>query len=146
LGIDRTDEILSLLPIINRYPLAVLTVHARTAVQMYEGKTDKASFAEVLSLAKVPVMYNGDADIEECQESPLMVGRSFIRGLANRADSKELFHRYMEFSRQELCGDTPVLGRMKELLSYWCQEQSWKNCWSSVKICRSTQELTLAVM
>jgi tRNA-dihydrouridine synthase len=57
LGVERTDEIMSLMPVINRYPLAVLTVHARTAVQMYEGVTDRASFDEVLSAAKVPVMY-----------------------------------------------------------------------------------------
>jgi tRNA-dihydrouridine synthase len=136
---------MSLVPVINRYPLAVLTVHARTAVQMYEGSTDKASFEEVLSAAKVPVMYNGDADVCDVWDGPLMVGRSFIRGLANRPDAKELLFHYMDVSREELCGDTPVLGRMKELLSYWCQEPSWRGRWSFVKICRSTEELAMAV-
>ena len=146
LGVERTDEIMSLMPVINRYPLAVLTVHARTAVQMYEGVTDRASFDEVLSAAKVPVMYNGDADIGDTGTAPLMVGRSFIRGLANRPDAKELLFRYMDMSREELCGGTPVLGRMKELLSYWCQESSWRSRWRFVKICRSMEELTMALV
>ena len=145
LGVERTDEIMSLMPVINRYPLAVLTVHARTAVQMYEGSTDRASFEEVLSAAKVPVMYNGDADVCDEGEGPLMVGRSFICGLANRSDAKELLFRYMDISREELCGDTPVLGRMKELLSYWCQESAWRSRWRFVKICRSTEELAMAI-
>ena len=145
LGVERTDEIMSLMPVINRYPLAVLTVHARTAVQMYEGSTDRTSFEEVLSAAKVPVMYNGDADVCDEGEGPLMVGRSFIRGLANRSDAKELLFRYMDISREELCGDTPVLGRMKELLSYWCQEPAWCSRWRFIKICRSTEELAMAV-
>ena len=146
LGVERTDEIMSLMPVINRYPLAVLTVHARTAVQMYEGVTDRASFDEVLSAAKVPVMYNGDADIGDTGTAPLMVGRSFIRGLANRPDAKELLFRYMDMSREELCGGTPVLGRMKELLAYWCQEPSWRSRWRFVKICRSMEELTMALV
>lgn len=146
LGVERTNEILSLMSVVNRYPLAVLTVHARTAVQMYEGSTDRASFDEVLAAAKVPVMYNGDADIRDSGEGPLMVGRSFIRGLANRPDAKELLFHYMDVSRAELCGDTPVLGRMKELLSYWCQEPAWRSRWRFVKICRSTEELTMALV
>ena len=145
LGVDSPDEIMALMPIINRYPVKVLTVHARTAVQMYEGAVDKARFEEVLSAAEVPVMYNGDATVDDEGTAPLMVGRSFIRGLANRPDSRSLFFRYMEVSRDELCGDMPVLGRMKELLSYWCQERSWRSLWPSVKICRSTQELSMVL-
>lgn len=145
LGVERADEIMSLMPVINRYPLAVLTVHARTAVQMYEGETDRAAFDEVLSAAKVPVMYNGDADVCDAGAGSLMVGRSFVRGLANRPDAKDLLLRYMDMSREELCGDTPVLGRMKELLSYWCREPAWRGCWSFVKICRSTEELVMSI-
>ena len=55
-----------------------------------------------------------------------------------RPDAKELLFRYMDMSREELCGGTPVLGRMKELLSYWCQEPSWRSRWRFVKICRSS--------
>lgn len=145
LGVETPDEIMALMPVVNRYPLAVLTVHARTAMQMYEGATDKAAFRNVLEAAKVPVMYNGDATVDDAEGLPLMVGRSFICGLADRPDAKALFARYMESSRAELDGDMPVLGRMKELLSYWCQRPSWRRLWQSVKICRSTGELSMVV-
>ena len=145
LGVSSSDEIMALMPVINRYPLKVLTVHARTAVQMYGGATDRKRFDEVLAVAEVPVMYNGDAAVDDVDVAPLMVGRSFIRGLANRHDAKELLYKYLEMSREDLCGDMPVLGRMKELLSYWCQERSWRGLWPSVKICRSTGELSMVL-
>ena len=37
LGVASPDDLRALLPRINRYPLATLTVHARTAKQMYAG-------------------------------------------------------------------------------------------------------------
>lgn len=145
LGVESADEIMALMPVVNRYPLAVLTVHARTAVQMYEGATDMASFRSVLEVSKVPVMYNGDASVGDMPGFPLMVGRNFICSLADRPDAKALFVRYMELSRAELNGDMQVLGRMKELLSYWCMQPSWSRLWRSVKICRTTEELSMVV-
>ncbi len=140
LGVERSDELLAIMPMINRYPLAVMTVHARTARQMYGGEPDRAAFEEVRAAARIPVMYNGDATVAD---GNAMVGRSFIRSLANRADARELLARYCDASRAEMCGDAPVLGRMKELLSYWCQEPAWRRLWPQVKICRTTQELAL---
>ena len=144
LGVERPDELLALMPIFNRYPLAVLTVHARTARQMYEGEVDRAAFEAAAAAAKVPVMYNGDAPVVAPSPGhPVMVGRRFIRALANRPDAPELLVRYAEASRRELCGEAPVLGRLKELLSYWRQELGWRSRWSSIKICRSVDELLL---
>ena len=144
LGVERPDELLALLPIFNRYPLAVLTVHARTARQMYEGAVDRSAFETVVAAAKVPVMYNGDAPVAQPPSGcAVMVGRRFICALANRPDATELLLRYVEASRRELCGETPVLGRLKELLSYWCQEPGWRSRWSSIKMCRSVEELLL---
>ena len=42
---------------------------------------------------------------------------------------------------EELCGDVPVLGRMKELVSYWCAVPRWRRLWSVVKLCRTVDEL-----
>ena len=47
LGVDRSDELLGLMPIINEFPLRYLTVHARTARQMYEGKCDVERLREI---------------------------------------------------------------------------------------------------
>ena len=142
LGVERPDELLALMPIVNRYPLAVLTVHARTARQMYAGATDSAAFAAVKAASEVPVMYNGDAEVSApAPGCGLMVGRRFICGLARRDDALDLLARYQEACRRELCGDAPVLGRLKELLAYWCHEPSWRRLWPVIKICRDVEEL-----
>ena len=141
LGVERSDEILNLMPIINRYPLAALTVHARTAKQMYEGGVDIDAFRAVASVAEVPLIYNGDAIVGDALGDGLMVGRRFISGLALRNDALALLARYVSASRTELSGDAPVLGRMKELLSYWCREKSWQKLWPVIKICRSVDEI-----
>ena len=60
LGLERPDELLKIMPILNRYPLAALTVHARTARQMYAGTCDWEAFAAVCAASANPVLYNGD--------------------------------------------------------------------------------------
>ena len=151
-GLLRTPDVLeallaaALLPRINRYPLAALTVHARTAKQMYAGEVDRARFAEILAASANPVIYNGDAELDRLGDVPegvagVMVGRAFVRALGARADAGDLLHAYVARSQAELCGDVPVLGRMKELLTYWCAVPRWKRLWPVVKLCRSVDEL-----
>ena len=145
LGVERPDELLALMPVFNRYPLAALTVHARTAKQMYSGECDVERFREVAEASANPVAYNGDAvpsAVPPGNVVAVMVGRQFVRGLGLRADSAELLMRYVEASRAELCGDRPVLGRMKELLSYWADSSPrWRRLWPTIKICRAVAEL-----
>ena len=62
LGVDRPDELLGLMPVLNEFPLRFLTVHARTARQMYEGDVDLSALEEIRSAAKMPVVANGDLD------------------------------------------------------------------------------------
>ena len=162
LGVDRPDELLGLMPIINEFPLRYLTVHARTARQMYEGKCDVERLREVEKLAKVPVVRNGDIPMPEvsggrgpvsgvgclasgfADGSRIMIGRGFVRWLGTREDCKELLERYIAASQVELFGDASVLGRMKELISYWKELPQWKRRWNVIKICRSVDELKSA--
>ena len=146
LGVTSPDDLRALLPRINRYPLAALTVHARTAKQMYAGEVDRARFAEILAESTNPVIYNGDASVARLDEVPegvagVMVGRSFVRALGARADAGDLLRAYIARSQEELCGDVPVLGRMKELLTYWCAVPRWKRLWPVIKLCRTVPEL-----
>ena len=146
LGVESPDDLRALLPRINRYPLTALTVHARTARQMYEGEVDRARFAEILAESANPVIYNGDAELDRLGDLPdgvsgVMVGRAFVRALGARADADALLRAYVARSREELCGDVPVLGRMKELVSYWCAVPRWRRLWSVVKLCRTVDEL-----
>ena len=171
LGLERPDELLGLMPMLNRYPLAALTVHARTARQMYAGACDRASFAAICAASANPVLYNGDIKgncsqissdtIVHKSQMPIcicgnddqlrfvnnkiagvMVGRGFVRELGTRPDSAELLRDYIARSQAELPGDRPVLGRMKELLAYWAESSPrWHRLWPLVKICRSVEEL-----
>ena len=146
LGVDRTDELLALMPMINCFPLRFITVHARTARQMYEGACDWRAFDAVCAAAKVPIVRNGDIPFPPPQTtSHLMVGRSFIRNLGGREDIGELLRCYIGVSSAELCGDRPVLGRLKELIAYWKELPAWRARWQVVKICRSISELEAAV-
>ena len=150
LGLERPDELLGLMPMLNRYPLAALTVHARTARQMYAGACDRASFAAICAASANPVIYNGDIKAIKGFKGVnglkglkgVMVGRGFVRALGARADSTELLRDYIARSQAELSGDRPVLGRMKELLAYWAESSPrWHRLWPLVKICRSVEEL-----
>ena len=146
LGVDRSDELLGLLPMINEFPLRFLTVHARTARQMYEGSCDVEMVEKVEKVAKVPIVRNGDVEFPLSEKRrgrrfPVMIGRPFVRWLGTRDDSGELLERYIVASQAELCGDRPVLGRMKELIAYWKSLPRWRRRWDIIKLCRTVDEL-----
>ena len=151
LGVDRTDELLKLMPMINEFPLRFLTVHARTARQMYTGIVDTGGLEEVWKVAKVPIVINGDIEFPVLKRkgfrfSTVMIGRGFIRWLGTRTDATDLLNRYIAASQAELCGDRPVLGRMKELIAYWKDLPQWRRRWNVIKICRTVDELKYGIM
>lgn len=146
LGVDRNGELLGLMPMINEFPLRFLTVHARTARQMYGGIIDDEGLGKVAAVSKVPVVRNGDVEFplsgkRSGDRFPVMIGRSLVRWLGTREDSGELLSRYIAASQAELCGDRPVLGRMKELIAYWKELPRWRRRWDIIKLCRSVDEL-----
>ena len=154
LGVTRTDELLALMPFLNAYPLRFLTVHARTAVQMYEGTCDWEAFRAVAAVAQMPLVANGDLAVDavyrprpaaDVTTAWTMVGRSFVRGLGEGADADARLARYFAASERELSGPAPVLGRMKELLSYWKDLPSWRRRWQVIKLARTIDEFKLAV-
>ena len=159
LGVDRNDELLKLMPLVNLFPLRFLTVHARTARQMYEGSCDGEMVEKVAKVATVPVVRNGDVELPVSGKlrdaaSPLtaaspfldvMIGRAFVRSLGARDDIRELLLRYIAASQAELSGDRPVLGRMKELIAYWKELPAWRRKWDVVKMCHTVDELKSAI-
>lgn len=148
LGVERSDELLELMPLLNGYPLRFLTVHARTARQMYGGSCDWNAYAEIEKVAKMPLVRNGDIQLpapgvgHRGADVDSMIGRSFIVALGERADIGMLLRRYIEASARELSGDASVLGRMKELISYWKLLPVWHRRWNVIKLCRTTEELS----
>jgi len=159
LGVERNDELLKLMPLINAFPLRFLTVHARNAKQMYEGACDRVAFERIAEISKVSLVYNGDVemrfgslgvwkfgssgDVSKIQN--VMVGRAFVRHLGTVANTDNLLLRYLDASERELCGDRPVLGRMKELISYWKDLPAWRRRWNVVKLARTVAELRQVV-
>ena len=161
LGFNKNDELLALMPMLNSYPLRFLTVHARNARQMYGGECDWKSFKKVASVAKMPIVPNGDLPLQphmapreqDCESGishrdtktqSVMIGRAFIRQLGMRDDIGDLLSKYIDASTAELCGPSPVLGRMKELIAYWKDLPRWKRLWPVIKIARTLDELRLA--
>ena len=144
LGFDGNDELLALMPMLNSFPLRFLTVHARNARQMYGGECDWEAFRKVAAVAKMPIVANGDLPLQPQKDDEVMIGRAFIRQLGMRDDIGELLSRYIDASTAELCGPSPVLGRMKELIAYWKDLPRWKRLWPVVKIARTLDELRLA--
>ena len=147
LGVEHPDELLALMPLINEFPLRFLTVHARTAKQMYEGTCDHEMLHEVEKAAKVPLVLNGDLPLPAAgtpsfeRSDHLMIGRAFIRHLGERDDIGDLLDRYVEASVAELCGERPVIGRLKELLAYWQDLPRWRRRWQVAKLARNLGEL-----
>ena len=142
LGVDRNDELLSLMPLFNAYPLRFLAVHARNARQMYDGECDWDAYAQVASVAKMPLVPNGDLPL--CAPDvtgPRMVGRAFVRSLGEREDIGTLMADYISASSEELFGERAVLGRMKELFAYWREIPRWRRLWPVVKLTRTISEL-----
>ena len=163
LGIKTDGLLAERMALLNRFPLREVTIHPRSAKQMYTGTVDEARFAEALALCRHPVVYNGDirtcADWKRLKERFPQVTRWMIgRGLAAnpavmasiragedlpfpRSRIRGLLERYLALTEEELCGRGSVLGRMKELWSYLAVSfADGERLWTSVKLCRTVDE------
>ena len=144
LGRKKTDEILTLLEIFNRYPLDEIIVHPRTGKQMYDGKPNLDMFEECLKVSTHTMVYNGDInDLDTFNTlskrfgsvNGWMIGRGALinpflpaiikngkDGAANkvkvfRAFYEDLFEQY----RIEFHGPGHLLDRMKGFWTYFSQ-------------------------
>jgi tRNA-dihydrouridine synthase len=147
LGRQRGDEIMELLPIFNRFPLAEIILHPRTGVQMYNGGVDVEGFSACLALSVNPLVYNGDIVCLDSyrrirqrlpQVSAWMIGRGVLANpflpamikadSASLANPLETFRRFHDIllSRygDKLCGPAHLLQRMKGLWLYLCRPLS----------------------
>ena len=142
LGRNRPDEIFKLLPVLDRYPLKEITIHPRTARQMYSGVPDLATFQACIDQSRHRLAYNGDiADLQGFRTleerfprvTSWMIGRGALSNpflpaiIKNRRDSindkaqkfkvfyQDLFARYQE----RLCGPAHLLDRMKGFWKYF---------------------------
>ncbi len=142
LGRHRKEEIVEMLPILDRYPLKLLIIHPRTGMQMYEGQPDLEAFSLCLQQTRHSVVYNGDivkrSDFFRLSRrfpevAAWMIGRGaiqdpylplLIKGCAmDDAQRMRRFERFHEalLSAYEtkLSGTSHLLDRMKCLWAYF---------------------------
>jgi tRNA-dihydrouridine synthase len=144
LGRKKTDEILTLLEIFNRYPLDEIIVHPRTGKQMYDGEPDLDMFEECLKVSTHTMAYNGDInDLDTFIKfskrfnsvNRWMIGRGALinpflpaiikNGKDGAADKVEVFREFyedlFEQYRIEFHGPGHLLDRMKGFWTYFSQ-------------------------
>lgn len=142
LGRNRPDEILKLLPVLDRYPLKEIVIHPRTARQMYGGVPDLDTFQACIEQCRHRLVYNGDiVDLRGFRElagrfpgvASWMIGRGALSNpflpaiIKNGGDAlsgqvekfkafyEDLFGRYQE----KLSGPGHLLDRMKGFWKYF---------------------------
>lgn len=140
LGLKDKEEIFRLVPILNDYPLASVTVHPRLGRQQYGGVPDMESFARLLPMLKAPVIYNGDilttADARRINErypkvADIMVGRGVLYsptlpleiGGAVLSDEERLHHAHLFVRRliEAIDHELPTeQSRIRKKKEYWC--------------------------
>jgi len=145
IGRYTANEIQTIMPIFNRYPLESVTVHPRTGIQMYAGSPELAVFDWCLTECRHPVIYNGDitrlAGFKSLEgQFPGVAGWMVGRGvLANPFLADQLkggpavtdvqknarFQRFhdalFERYRARLSGPGHLLDRMKGLWKYFAK-------------------------
>ena len=170
LGYRNPDEFLAVLEVLNRYPLAEVILHARTASQMYGGEVDIVRAGQCFALCRHPFVYNGDITTPEGflalrrqlpGVSSWMIGRGalanpFLPALLKgdslpsaEARHKQLrdFHdRLFEGYTQWLSGPGHLLDKMKEQWTYLSLSfANPKQVFNRIRHCRDLEAYTVAV-
>ena len=87
MGYENPEEILKVFPLLEKYPLKNIAIHARIGKQLYKGGVDLDSFQRCLVSTNHKIYYNGDittvAGFNEMQErfpsiDHWMIGRGLI--------------------------------------------------------------------
>ncbi len=138
LGLSHAEEFAAVLEVYDRYPIAELTVHARTRDGLYQSTPDLQAFALAMRESRAPVRYNGNILSPAHAEAvmacfpgleKLMIGRGAMANPALfrvlkggnslekeelRAFLQELFAAYLDSG----IGEHYSINRMKELWYY----------------------------
>lgn len=65
LGLESKDDLKTLIPIFNNYPIKEIIIHPRTGRQIYGGNVDLDVFEECFEMCRHTVVYNGDIQTVE---------------------------------------------------------------------------------
>ncbi len=148
MGYENAEEILETLPVLDKYPLKNIAIHARIGKQLYKGGVDLDAFQRCVDNTKHKLYYNGDittvAKFKEMQErfpsiDHFMIGRGLIADPflpsmiknntteypKNRMDIFADFHDeiYQQYDAA-LSGPTPIKMKMLGFWEYFSQSFS----------------------
>jgi len=164
MGYENAQEILEVLPVLDRYPLKNIAIHARIGKQLYRGGTDLEAFQDCLDNTKHHLYYNGDITTVESfralqRRFPAithwMIGRGIIADpflpqmiKSNSTEYPEnaldTFSRYhdtlLHEFEQKLKGEKHVIMKMASYWEYF-QEGFFKYETSRIKKIRKAKTL-----
>lgn len=141
-GLNSPDEIESVIPVLNRYPLTEVILHSRIACQLYSGNINYEVFELARSNLKHPLVYNGDItttnDFRTVQSkfpgiSRIMIGRGVLMNPFLPAEIKSIhyspneekeklkeFHQRMVYEYTRIMdNEGNVLNKMKQFWIYF---------------------------
>jgi tRNA-dihydrouridine synthase len=145
MGYDEPTEILDVFPVLDKYPIKNVALHARIGKQLYKGGVDLDSFETCFNNANHKIYYNGDitsvASYKSLQErfptiDHWMIGRGLIADpflpqmiKTNTSDyPDDRFERFRDFHdtllaeyAEALSGDSHIILKMYHYWEYFVQ-------------------------
>ena len=128
MGYEHPEEILDVFPVLDKYPIKNIAIHARIGKQLYKGGVDLDSFQRCLDKTRHKIYYNGDiTSVEQyrlmVERFPMidhwMIGRGLIADPFLPTMIKKNTTEYPD-NRMEIFGkfhDTPM--RFQVPVMYW---------------------------
>ncbi|RKS42670.1 tRNA-U20a,U20b-dihydrouridine synthase [Gillisia mitskevichiae] len=148
MGYENSNEILDAFPILDKYPLKNIAIHARIGKQLYKGGVDLDAFERCIPATKHKLYYNGDitnvAAFKDMQErfpsiDHFMIGRGLIADpflpnmIKNNTteypkDRWKIFSEFHDTIYEQydaaLSGPTPIKMKMQGFWSYFSESFS----------------------
>jgi tRNA-dihydrouridine synthase len=148
MGYENSDEILDAFPILDKYPLKNIAIHARIGKQLYKGGVDLDAFERCVTSTKHKLYYNGDITsvdaFKNMQErfpsiDHFMIGRGliadpFLPSMIKKDTTEYPKDRWKIFSEfhdtiyeqydAALSGPTPIKMKMQGFWSYFSESFS----------------------
>ena len=145
MGYENSNEILEAFPILDKYPLKNIAIHARIGKQLYKGGVDLDAFERCVTSTKHKLYYNGDittvAAFKNMQErfpsiDHFMIGRGLIADpflpsmIKNNTteypkDRWKIFSEFHDTIYEQydaaLSGPTPIKMKMQGFWSYFAE-------------------------
>ena len=148
MGYENSNEILEAFPILDKYPLKNIAIHARIGKQLYKGGVDLDAFERCITSTKHKLYYNGDVTSVEAFKNMqerfpsidhFMIGRGlisdpFLPSMIKKDTTEYPKDRWKIFSEfhdtiyeqydAALSGPTPIKMKMQGFWSYFSESFS----------------------